>query len=255
MDGVDGSSGSMTDLQALEVLRRYGVSPIAVTPRHAVHVIVHPRLRLSLNGAPSTTQDVDLEREIDTSNWLSGVLLVRLQAKTTWAAGTSITVLARRVSVVDDGSSTLFNGGTLAFVQILSTATAPSFSVAGFTLPITTQTAITVRLTQPATTRATSVELGIELIGRTAARLAPGVRLPSVMRPRSGIVENKEPVIYREPWGARAISSKSVEGSEAWNPSIDVTMDSTANASARPRLEAPQFDLSMLGQPPADRGA
>lgn len=207
MDGSHGPSGSMTDLEAIALLERYGVSPLVVAPRRAVHVVVHPRLRVSFNAAPSTTQEIILERAIDTRGWLTGVLVVRLQAKTSWATGTALTVLVRRASVVEEAPGTLFTGGTLTFADILATATAPRLYVSAFNMPVAAMASVTVRLTQPATASATGADLGIELIGRTASRAATDATLSPVVRPRGGIHPAAAPTIYREPWGARAIST------------------------------------------------
>ena len=206
MDGMDGSFSGRGDLDALDVLRQYNVKVVGGAPRQAVHVVVHPRLRLTFNGAPSTLQDVDLEGAIDTTGWLSGALLVRLLAKTSWPTGASVAVIARRVSIPTDAPSTVFSGGTMAFVEVLAAATAPRLYVAAFNLPVTKKAAITVRLNQPATAGAVSIELGIELVGRTAAR-GPRDALDVTLRPRSGIVAVSAPVPYREAWGARAISA------------------------------------------------
>ncbi len=143
---------------------------------------------------------------IDTRGWLTGVLVVRLQAKTSWATGTTLTVLVRRASVVEEAPGTLFTGGTLTFADILATATAPRLYVSAFNMPVAAMASVTVRLTQPATASATGADLGIELLGRTASRVAHDATLSPVVRPRSGILEDNAPVLYRAPWGARAIS-------------------------------------------------
>lgn len=203
----DGSPSALHDLDALEALRRRGVHLIGGLARRAVHVVVQPRLRFTLNAAPSTTQDIDIDRAVDCADWVSGVLIVRLLGKPSWPTGASVSVLLRRTSTAIDAPSTLFLGGNIAVTTVLSTATAPRLFVAAFEPPIASAVHVSIRVSQPAATGAVGAELGIELIGRTAVRGPDGpertTRSAEPARTRGGLA----PIPYREPWGARPIPS------------------------------------------------
>ena len=166
---------------ALAILARAGVPVVTRWPRHADHVRLGGKRRLSFNAAPSTTQEVEIARNIAALDWRSGVLLARIHGKTSWASGTTMSVIVRRSSHADDDPSLLFSGSNMAAVDITPRATAPRLFVCAFALPIPAAFTVVVRLTQPASSGAAAADLSIEIVGRTTRVAA--CCLPDVCRP------------------------------------------------------------------------
>ncbi|MBK8937610.1 MAG: hypothetical protein IPM79_08180 [Polyangiaceae bacterium] len=126
----------------------------------------------SYDGRVNTNQDAPVAVGVDSSAWVSAVLVVRLHAKNSWATSAQVQVLVDNVMIVPEEPDVVFASAspiaTVSFVQ--GSDNAPALKLAVLSAPIGPMLRVTVRWVQGTTaaTATQTVSLGIDLVGRPA---------------------------------------------------------------------------------------
>lgn len=135
-------------------------------------VPVIPKTDFSFDSrAAGASQDVPLAVGIDSSGWVSGVLLVRVHAKAAWTGTTNLAVLVENIQLVPEEPNVVFAaaGAAVATVNIVSGTAAPSLNLTSFLAPIGNMLRVRISYTCTVTQgSANTVSLGVDLIGRPA---------------------------------------------------------------------------------------
>lgn len=135
-------------------------------------VPVIPKSDFSFDShAAGASQDIPLAVGIDSSAWVSGVLLVRVHAKATWSGTTNLAVLVENIQIVPEEPDVIFavSGAPVATVNIVSGTLAQSLNVAAFGAPIGNMLRVRISYTcTVAQASANTVSLGVDLVGRPA---------------------------------------------------------------------------------------
>lgn len=125
--------------------------------------------------AGGATQDLPLAVGIDSSSWVSGVLVVRLHARNSWSGTTTLNVIVDNIQLVPEEPDVVFVSSavtpvaTTGATPINGLTTVPSLILVPFTTPI--GSLLRVRLNYQCTaqqTGANTIALGVDLIGRPA---------------------------------------------------------------------------------------
>lgn len=111
---------------------------------------------------------VPLAVGVDSSTWVSGALLVRIHARSTWT-GMTATIAVENIMLVPEEPDVVFASSTpvATTTDLGAVSIVPSLLVVAFTPPI--GPLLRVRLTTIGTTTATNtISLGVDLVGRPA---------------------------------------------------------------------------------------
>jgi hypothetical protein len=135
-------------------------------------VPVIPKTDFSFDGRINTDQDVPIAVGIDSSAWVSGVILVRVHSRGgTWPTGASLNVLVQNIMLVPEEPDLVFINTT----SLLTTAIAITNSTnagALFVSSLTTmgpQLRVLLRFSQgPNAGAAQTISIGVDLVGRPA---------------------------------------------------------------------------------------
>jgi hypothetical protein len=145
----------------------YGVS--ARGDGYVVPIIA--KTDFSFDGrAGGTTQDIPLAVGIDSSAWVSGVLVVRIHARNTWTGTATLSALVENIMLAPEEPDVIFAASTpVASSTALGTTTPPGLILQAFAAPIGPM--LRVRLNYVVTvaqSAANTISLGIDLLGRPA---------------------------------------------------------------------------------------
>jgi len=133
-------------------------------------VRITPKLEYTLNPADSQTVDIVLAKYVDTTLWVSGVLVVRVHAATV-GTGQSFQVKVQSTSFAEEepASDFVYTATDVAAVTInTSTPAAPTLLRDVFAAPIAAQVGVILRATQGTGGSSLSCTLGVDLVGRQA---------------------------------------------------------------------------------------
>ena len=126
-------------------------------------------------NSPVAAQEFPVAVGIDSSSWVSAVLLVRVHAKLpTWLGVSSLTVNVDNIMLVPEEPDVIFAPNPLAPIATspnlgLTTVLPGSLYVVNFTAPIGPQLRVRLSyLTTTAGASANTISLGIDLVGRPA---------------------------------------------------------------------------------------
>jgi len=119
-------------------------------------------------------QEIPLAVGVDSSDWVSGALIVRIHSRGAWSGGTQdLRILVDNITLAPEEPDVIFGGSSVALVGPItggSPLTAPALLLASFSAPIGPM--LRVRLTYStagaAQTGANTIALGVDLIGRPA---------------------------------------------------------------------------------------
>jgi hypothetical protein len=130
-----------------------------------------PRTDFSFNVAASTVTDVPLAIRVDTTSVVSGVLLVRLHAKSFTGATAQAFVRVQNVSYSDDEPNVLFidtGAANVAQATIANGDTAPKLYTIAFTAPIGNMVRVLLEHSQGTAAGVCTMSLSCELVLRDA---------------------------------------------------------------------------------------
>ena len=138
-------------------------------------VNVIPKTDFSFDGrAPGgTDQDVPIAVGIDSSAWVSGVILVRVHSKNLWSGTASLSVLVQNIMIVPEEPDVVFVSTTnlvssAISITNLTVPAAPALFVSALAT-MGPQLRVLVRFAQGATAgTAQTIAIGVDLVGRPA---------------------------------------------------------------------------------------
>lgn len=132
-------------------------------------VQVVPEIDVVFDGRADSTQSIPLRTRIPTTDWRSGVLSVRLHAKSTWASSAvTAAIIVRNVVYTPDDPSTAFSGSDIATVTLSNGSTVGSVTTDAMDdAPIGPMVSVYLVLTQGATATAQqTLSISVDLVGR-----------------------------------------------------------------------------------------
>ena len=134
-------------------------------------VNVIPKTDFGFDGRVGGPQSIPLAVGIDSSAWVSGVLLVRVHAKSTWAAAPLATVLVENIMIVPEEPDVVFSGATALASADLALATVGSLTVVPLTagsIGAMLRVRINYQSTATGQTVPNTIAIGVDLVGRPA---------------------------------------------------------------------------------------
>ncbi len=140
-------------------------------------VPVIPKTDFSFDGRaatpPNADQDVPIAVGIDSSAWVSGVILVRVHSRGSWPSNTaSLSVVVQNMMLVPEEPDVVFFSTTNLVstpITITNSTTAPALFVSSLAT-MGPQLRVLVRFSQGTTgvTAAQNIAIGVDLVGRPA---------------------------------------------------------------------------------------
>jgi hypothetical protein len=141
-------------------------------------VNVIPKTDFSFDGRaatpPAADQDVPIAVGIDSSAWVSGVILVRVHSKNLWSTTASLSILVQNIMIVPEEPDVVFASTTNLVSTAISitngtVATAPALFVSSLAT-MGAQLRVLVRFSQGLTPAgaAQTIAIGVDLVGRPA---------------------------------------------------------------------------------------
>lgn len=108
---------------------------------------------------------------VDSSSWVSGMLLVRLHARSAWATGVQAKVIVQNIMLTPDEPDVIFAPATLATsvaqVQIDNSTNAPLLLTAAMT-NMSAMLRVVIELVPGSSTGVNTFSVGVDLVGRPA---------------------------------------------------------------------------------------
>lgn len=135
---------------------------------YVVPVIPKTDMNINANAGGANSVVVTLAQGIDSTAWVSGVLVVRYHTRGTFTA-TNATVTVDNCSIVDDDPSVIFATGTpiSTSTAFTSASPVPFLSVTALSAPIGPQLRVLLNVNQ-GTVGNNIFSLSVDLIGRPA---------------------------------------------------------------------------------------
>ena len=131
-------------------------------------VRIIPKLEFALHPHDSQTEDIVLAKYVDTTLWVSGVLIVRVHAVTLVDEQSFVVKVQSTSFAEEEPSGDFVNATAVATAAMDSATTASSLLRDAFSGPIGSQVRVILTATQKASAAAMSCEIGIDLVGRQA---------------------------------------------------------------------------------------
>ncbi len=125
----------------------------------------------SFDARAGTIQDIPIATGVDSSAWVSAVLVVRIHARNAWTGTTpTLTVFADNILLIPEEPDVIFAGTSPASIAITGASpTAAGLLLAQFSTPIGPELRVRLNYTVAANqTSANTISLGIDLVGRPA---------------------------------------------------------------------------------------
>jgi hypothetical protein len=132
-------------------------------------VNVIPKTDFSFDGRSTSIQLVPLAVGIDSSAWVSGALLVRVHAKSSWTGTIVASVVVENIMLVPEEPDVVFAATTALASADLVAAGVGSLTVAPFTAG-NVGAMLRVRISYQTTVAASlnTIAIGVDLVGRPA---------------------------------------------------------------------------------------
>jgi len=131
-------------------------------------VRIIPKLDYALHPAAGQTEDIVLAKYVDTTLWVSGVLIVRVHAASLSAAQAFHVKVQTTSFAEEDPASTFVYTSTDVALVTINTSSAPALLRDSFTAPFGAQVRVILRAAQAREAAAMSCEIGVDLVGRQA---------------------------------------------------------------------------------------
>jgi hypothetical protein len=135
----------------------------------ASEVLVQTQREYSLAVAPLAVSSVELLRYVNAAAWVSGLFIVTLYSKGSWASEVWIDFAAMNVTRAKDDPANLYQKGSNAGISILSSHAAPKLYTASLTAPLGDELRILFMVNNDeATAQQVDFTVGVKLVGRDA---------------------------------------------------------------------------------------
>lgn len=122
--------------------------------------------------SPPVLQDVPVAVGVDSSEWVSGALIVKLHAKNTWSTTATLRVLVQNIMLVPEEPDVVYlsSATPVAQVDFVNTDVAPALKLTAFSGVIGPMFRVLLRWEQGATalTGPQTASVSIDLVGRPA---------------------------------------------------------------------------------------
>lgn len=160
------------DQRAGRVAATFGGQTMGAARRtgNADYVDIIPKTDFQLAGATGAGvfELMPLAVGVDSTDWVSGVIEVRVHTKGTWTGTQTLAVLVDNIALVPEEPQTLFVANNVVTLDITSLA-AGGFSVAALVAPIGSLLRVSLKLTTTvAPTAINAIALSVNLVGRYA---------------------------------------------------------------------------------------
>ncbi len=146
------------------VLRRIEAEesyPLA-DPPDCIRVLA--RSDFSLSGATPSSQLIALANGIDSHDWVSGTLVVRVYSQTTWASGSTVSVLVTNVFIDQDNPALTVSAPSATTTLTIGAVAAPAYFTTALSVPIGAQLSVALKASV-GDTSGQVFTLGIDLVG------------------------------------------------------------------------------------------
>jgi hypothetical protein len=135
----------------------------------AHYITICGKRDFTLQGPTSQFQTIELARYVDSISWESGVALVTLTARGSWASASRVEIVTQNVSRLEEEPHTLFAGATIATTVISASAgdAAPKLFETALSTPIARNVRVYLKYTQDtSSTTASTFTISVALLGR-----------------------------------------------------------------------------------------
>jgi hypothetical protein len=133
----------------------------------SLYVPIIQKTQFDATPATGTTVSFPLAQGVDTSDWVSGVLSVRLHSKNGFPSGGSVKVLAQNIYLDPNEPDVVYAGSLDAANITIVTEAAPLLFTQALGTPIGPMMRVFLQISAP-TSGLLSFAISVDLIGRTA---------------------------------------------------------------------------------------
>jgi hypothetical protein len=128
------------------------------------------KTEVTFDGRASTNQIIPVAVGIDSSSWVSAVVLAKLHAKAGWQTGAQLNARVQNCMLVPEEPDVVYlASGTIGSVGFLDTEAAPLLKLAQLATPIGPMLRVYLEWTQAAVAAAgQTASISIDIVGRPA---------------------------------------------------------------------------------------